>query len=101
MPSSLLTTCWGSAGVKSRVKNINPLTTDLCLEERRGEGGAPTADKLAHFRYLSTGDGDRGGERGGGLQNRRLRGDDNWRLSDGSYRRLGGEGTQNRVRCDL
>lgn len=57
---------------------------------RECEAGALTADKLAHFRYVSTGDGYCGGERGGGLQYRRLRGDDNWCLCGSRYQRLGG-----------
>lgn len=76
MPSSLLTTCWGSTIVKNLVKNIYLLKKELCLD--LGEAGVHTADKLAHFCYVSTGDGCCGGERGGGLQYRRLRGDDNW-----------------------
>lgn len=38
--------------------------------------GALTADELAHFGCVSTGDGPGGGQRGGRLQHRRLRGDD-------------------------
>ncbi len=53
-----------------------------------GEAGVHTADELAHFRYVSTGDGYRGGERGGGLQYRRLWGDDNRWLSGSCYQSL-------------
>lgn len=48
----------------------------------KGEAGERTADKLAHFCCVSTGDGNRGGERGGSLQHGWLRGNDNRRLSD-------------------
>lgn len=43
------------------------------------ETGVHTADKLAHFCCLSTGDGHGRGQRAGSLQDRRLRGDDDWR----------------------
>lgn len=43
------------------------------------ETGVHTADKLAHFCRVSTGDGHGRGQRAGSLQDRRLRGDDDWR----------------------
>lgn len=74
---------------KNPVKNNYPVQSRaLCLDGR--SRCIRTAHELAHFRHVSTGDGPGGGERGGRLQDGRLRRDDDRRLGGGGNQSLGG-----------